>query len=206
MHFKGVTSIYVSFIILPLIAIFTSCTAETKEVEILNEKNQVIEKYSIDPVTKYKEGEYIRFYPSGQKAEETYYYNDTINGERKFYFESGQLDRVQHYLYGVFQGEFKSYYSNGNLSAEGNYLNNEMDGIWKRYYESGELMEEVTFVDNEENGPFKEYFKNGKLNTEGSYINGPFEHNELKEYNEKGELIRKMNCERGVCTTSWIKK
>ena len=57
MHFKGVTSIYVSFIILPLIAIFTSCTAETKEVEILNEKNQVIEKYSIDPVTKYKEGE-----------------------------------------------------------------------------------------------------------------------------------------------------
>ena len=121
MHFKGVTSIYVSFIIFSLIAILTSCTAETKEVEILNEKNQVIEKYSIDPVTKYKEGEYIRFYPSGQKAEETYYYNDTINGERKFYFESGQLDRVQHYLYGVFQGEFKSYYSNGKLSAEGNY-------------------------------------------------------------------------------------
>lgn len=201
------SSLLLTILIISLVCTFgTGCGYETKEVLVKDDKNNLVEKFTIDPVSQKKEGKYERFYPSGNLAETANYKRDTLDGERKFYFESGQLDREQNYLFGVFQGQYTSYYINGNINAQGNYLNNEMDGTWKRFYDSGELMEEVIFVNNDENGPFKEYFKNGKLKTEGSYINGPFEHGTLKEFNENGEVIRTMSCESGVCNTTWIKK
>lgn len=65
-------------------------------------------------------------------------------------------------------------------------------------------MEEVMFADNEENGPFTEYHKNGSLKAEGNYLNGDNEHGLLKLYNEEGELVRKMQCDSGICQTTWV--
>jgi len=193
------------FPVLCMSVILFCCKADTREIEIKDSKGKVVEKYQVDPATEKKQGLYQRFYESGQLAEEAHYVRDTLDGARRFYFESGQLEREQHYLFGIFQGPFRSYYINGQLNAEGNYLNNEMDGVWKRYYDTGELMEEVTFVNNDENGPFRELYKNGKVKAEGSYINGPYEHGELKEYDEQGNLIRIMSCENGICNTTWKK-
>ena len=78
-----------------------------------------------------------------------------------------------------------------------------MTGKWKGYYDNGALKEEVIFVNNQENGPFIEYYPNGKLKAEGTYLEGDYEQGELKLYNESGELIRRMNCEKGVCKTVW---
>ena len=61
------------------------------------------------------------------------------------------------------------------------------------------------FVNNDENGPFREYYKNGNIKAEGTYINGPNEQGELKEYNEDGELIKIMSCTNGICNTIWVK-
>lgn len=81
-----------------------------------------------------------------------------------------------------------------------------MTGVWKTYYETGELKEEVSFVDNNENGPFKEYHKNGKTKYEGTYKDGDHEEGEMKVYNEDGEIIKKLDCKKGICNTVWIKK
>ena len=78
-----------------------------------------------------------------------------------------------------------------------------MTGKWKKYYESGALFEEVTFSDNKENGPFIEYYENGNLKAEGEYLEGDNEHGLLSLYNEKGELERKMECQKGICKTIW---
>jgi antitoxin component YwqK of YwqJK toxin-antitoxin module len=70
-------------------------------------------------------------------------------------------------------------------------------------------METVTLVDNEENGPFEEFYENGNKKAVGSYkgfdtdMNRPREHGELLMYDESGTLIKKMNCDMGICRTKW---
>ena len=61
--------------------------------------------------------------------------------------------------------------------------------------------------DNNENGPFKEYYPNGNIHWEGNYLNGDNEFGILNEYNEQGELIKKMDCDSmAVCKTIWTKE
>ena len=103
-------------------------------------------------------------------------------------------------------GEFKKYFDSGVLKVEGNYVENYMEGSWRVYYPSGQLKEDVTFSKNIENGPFIEYHENGNLKAEGNYLNGDFEHGELKLYNKGGELEKIMDCNAGICHTRWKKE
>ena len=41
---------------------------------------------------------------------------------------------------------------------------------------------------------------------EGTYIDGDNEQGELKLYDEQGELEKIMQCERGICHTTWKKE
>lgn len=182
-----------------------SCSKDTKEIVNKDAENNILEVYSVDVKSGKKQGLYKRYFPSGQVKEIANYQQGVLDGNRKFYYESGDVEQDQNYLDGLFQGAFHSYYINGKVNMTGNYLNNEMDGQWKRYYETGELKEVVRFANNEENGPFKEYYKNGQLKAEGNYVNGPYEHGELKEYDDKGEVVRIMLCENGICRTKWKK-
>lgn len=182
-----------------------SCSKDTKEIVHRDISNKITEKYFIDVKTGKKQGPYKKYFPSGKIMEEANFEQDVYVGNRKFYYENGDVAQEQNYLSGQFHGPFHSYYVNGKVNVVGNYVNNEMDGIWKRYYETGQLREEVRFANNEENGPFKEYYKNGQLSAEGEYVNGPFEHGELKEYDDKGNLISIKICENGICHTKWKK-
>jgi antitoxin component YwqK of YwqJK toxin-antitoxin module len=107
---------------------------------------------------------------------------------------------------GAFQGAWKTFHENGQLKLEGEYIDNKMEGLWKGYYDNGGLKEEVHFKGNEENGAFIEYYKNGKLKAEGAYLGGDNENGLLKLYDETGELIKKMDCKKGVCRTIWTKE
>ncbi|MBI1227678.1 MAG: hypothetical protein GC192_20760 [Bacteroidetes bacterium] len=193
--------IFGSFAILFLAACSNFDTVEKKD-----ENGKLLEKYTINKKTKKKEGEYFAFYPNGQKLEESFYLNDSLNGERKLYHENGQLESITTHANGMFEGKYQKFDENGKLLNEGQYVNNEMSGVWKKWFDTGELAEEVTFVANLENGPFKEYFKNGKIKTEGIYVEGDNEQGELKIYDEEGELEKKMYCEFGICAETWSKE
>lgn len=186
-------------------SLFCSC-GDKKSIEKRDSKGTLIEKYDINRKTNKKEGKYQRFYANGKLAEEATYVAGMLDGYRKLFREDGSIEVHENYLSGAYQGEFTSFYPNGQTNVIGNYLNNEMNGLWKRYYDTGELMEETLFKENEENGPFKEYYKNGKIKTEGVYLNGPHEQGELRMYDEKGNIVKKMNCDNGVCHTIWESK
>lgn len=150
-----------------------------------------------------REGWYTLTNPQGVVIERKQYANDTLDGPRIIFYDTGDTNIVEHYRAGLFEGAYRNYYEDGTLMQEGRYTDNAMEGEWKTYYPSGQLMETVTFRDNQENGPFIEYHGNGQLKAEGYYRDGDNEDGSLKLYNENGELIRTMHCEKGVCRTVW---
>ena len=141
--------------------------------------------------------------PDGVIVEAAQYHSDTLNGLRIIFNDSGDTSIVEQYDMGKFVGEYRLYHDNGVLKQRGSYVDNQMTGDWETYYDNAQLKERVRFAENMENGPFIEYHPNGKLAAEGAYIDGDYEHGELKIYNENGELQRTMMCDRGRCTTTW---
>lgn len=162
-----------------------------------------IEKYQRKRSDFAKHGKYSKYGSNGNLIEESFFINDSLDGKRVLYYEKGDTQIIETYKMGAFEGPFRAFYSNGQLELEGSYVENTMHGKWKKYYQTGELMEVVTFSNNQENGPFVEYYPNGNLKAEGAYLEGSHEHGLLKLYDESGKLIKKMECEKGICKTIW---
>ncbi len=188
-----------------LLGIF-ACSPKTKMVEVKDDAGNVIERYMTDVEKEVKEGKSEIFSSTGQLLETAFYKNGQLHGQRVLFHENGTTQAIEQYENGQFAATFKAFYDNEQLELEGKYVSGKMDGEWKRYYDSGELMEIVTFVENEENGPFVEYYRNGNKKATGTYLAGDNEHGELQLFDEQGGLIKKMNCNKGICRTSWTKE
>ncbi len=182
-----------------------SCKPKTETIETKDELGNTI-RYERRLKDYAKEGLFVKLDSRGNKLEEAHYQNDTLDGWRILYSETGDSSVAEFYKNGVFDGAYRVFHENGKLKLLGQYKNNQMVGVWKGYYDNGALKEEVTFKDNLENGPFVEYHPNGNLKAEGNYRDGDFEQGELKLYDEAGELIRRMECDKGVCRTMWKKE
>ncbi len=191
--------------LLSLILFLVGCKNEFQTVTEQNEFGQKI-IYQIHKETGVKEGAYTLRDSAGILLEEANYLQDTLHGERKLYTVQGVLESVESYKDGNFEGPYQSFYSNGQVKFAAAYLNGVLVGEAKSYYEDGQLKEIVQFKDNVENGPFVEYHPNGNLKAKGSYYSGNHsEHGPLELFDENGDLIKKMNCEKGVCRTSWTR-
>ena len=192
-----------SFFLLSLLIL--ACGPNLKTIEVQNERGQITERYTQDPETKLKEGKSYQYYEDGTVHAESDYKQGQLDGQRKLFYPNGQVEIIERYKAGQFEGLFQSYHNDGQPQLEGKYTDHEMGGSWNRYYASGALMEEVHFKQNEENGPFIEYYENGKLKAQGSYLDGDNEHGELKLFDEQGELVKTMDCNKGRCLTTWRK-
>lgn len=153
-----------------------------------------------------KEGLIQAYTENGMLYEEGQFKQGVLDGYRKIYYPDGKLQIVETYKNGKFEGPFVKYHKNGKKKVEGKYVNSTMEGIWKTYYDTEALKDEVMMHDNLENGPFKEFYENGKLKAIGAYKNGEFEHGPLQLFDESGTLIKKMDCENGICRTTWKKQ
>ena len=187
-------------------SLLLSCGKRLSEIELKDENGNLIEKYYLDRDS-LKFGTYISYDLEGQIFEQSNYRSGKLDGVRTIFFSNGKMEIEETYVDGVFHGPYKSYYDNGQLNLDANYVEGVMQGIVKRYYSTGELLEEVTFTNNEENGPFKEYYKNGQVKWEGAYSNGDNEIGTIKAYDDKGNLIKKMECGKYqgeyICQTTW---
>ncbi len=184
-------------------ALFLSACSQTKKIEVKNDDNQLSEVYYLSKDS-LKEGTATTFYEeSGKVFQETPFSKGKENGIRTTYYPSGKIEETNTFANGEFHGPSKTFYESGKLKNEVNYIHNAMDGYWTAYYDNGQIKEKVLFKDNLENGPFVEYYKNGQLKAEGKYLNGDNEDGLLKLYNDKGMLIKKMECKEGVCRTIW---
>jgi len=157
-----------------------ACSSNIKTVEVQNDNGVVIERYEQNIKTAQKDGKSDFFSDDGALLETAFYKNGVLNGKRVLYHENGEIQAIEQYTNGTFTNIYQAFYENNQLELEGKYIDGKMDGEWKRYYDSGELMEIVTYGDNE--------------------------HGELKLFDENGELTKKMNCEKGICRTSWTKE
>ncbi len=194
-----------------ILAVLFACSCNN-DLEVFEQKDDngvLIEKYKRNKKDLSKQGEYKKFYPKGQVEELANYKDNLLHGERIMFYENGDTSIVENYQNGQFEGIYKSYHKNNVLEQRGAYVNNAMKGEWKFYYKNKQLRESVIFEDNEENGPFVEYYETGILKAKGTYkttevnIDGNKEHGFLELFDEKGELMKTMDCNLGMCITKW---
>jgi len=189
-------------ILLVIVAALTLVGCSPNFVEERDDQGNLIAKFEMKDELKH--GKYIGYHPDGSIFEESTYIDGKVHGIRSLFYEGNKkIKTTEKYVNGIMDGLFEEYHTNGQVAFTGLFVNDAMQGIWKKYNESGQLLEEVTFKDSEENGPFKEYHTNGQLAAEGGYLNGDNEHGPLQIYNEQGELVKKMECNNGICHTTW---
>ena len=187
--------------------VFSSC--EDKIMLSYYETGEKYEEYQYiaDSV---KHGIYRKYSQEGILIESSNYVNGKLEGERIIYnYKSGVKEISEIYNNDLLDGRHIVYHPNGEMQSFGVYKNNVLSGIVKFYDTSGILKDEFQYVNNLEIIPFEEFHENGTLKWEGTKSYDHFtgikkDYGELKEYNQEGELIRKIMCnESEVCTTIW---
>ncbi len=181
---------------------YSSCTRQAPFKEVKNSQNQLVEKYQTDKEGR-KNGIYIKFLPNGDTAEIAMYEANVLNGKRRVFGDAKSVEVIEQYKNGKFDGLYQTFYASGKLKLEGQYHEDVMEGTWTSYYENGKTKEVALMKGSEENGPFTEYHPNGNKKAEGTYQNGTKEQGLLLLYDEQGTLIKKMECDNGVCHTIW---
>lgn len=84
------------------------------------------------------------YYPSGQVAEKTGYYNGKQHGESYIYNKDGKVTKFYTYKNGQLNGKVVIYNSEGQKLKEGEYTDGKKSGTWK-YYADGKLEREESF-------------------------------------------------------------
>lgn len=183
-----------------------SCKKSLREVQVLNNDNDIVSTYMIDQDSLIQ-GRLIKKIKSQSIEIEENYLNNLLHGERIIYYSDKSIHIKENYLHGVIDGKYLEYHPNGQILIEAQYKNGIMSGILKKYYDNGQVEEIVTIKNNEENGPFKEYYPDGTLHWEGTYLNGDNEFGLLSEYDENGELVNKLMCDSlFICRAIWTKE
>ena len=191
-------------ILLASLFFFSSCNKPQK-IEIKDENGRLSETYFLSKDS-LKTGLATTFFvETGKVYMEVPFEKGKEHGESKIYYPSGKIQESSTYTNGVYHGPSKTFYEGGQLKSVVEFIHNSMEGTWITYYPDGQVKEEVTFHESAENGPFVEYYPNGQLKAKGSYLNGSNEHGLLELYDEKGILIKKMDCKMGRCNTIWKK-
>lgn len=185
-----------------LLLIIAAC-GQVQTVRQYDEAKRLTETYLIDKKTKLKEGKYQSFDTLGNMVTEAIYHQDSLHGVRKVFFSDGTPQVIENYQHGLLHGKYTTFYENGDTSLTGAYIAGKMEGEWRGYYNNGQLKEIVQFEGSNENGPFVEYHANGQLKAKGNYLDGDQEDGLLELYDENGTLERKMQCDKGRCSTIW---
>jgi uncharacterized protein len=185
-----------------VILVLTSCA---EKVRTYHDNGSLNEVYSIDDEGE-KNGEYKRFSSKDILLETSNFIHGLQNGERKLYYDSGKLEEIQRFEIGKLNGPQIGFHENGKTKFTCTNKENLLQGEYHSYFDNGKKRLFLTFVDDLENGPFIEYYRSGGMEWKGNYRNGNKEFGLLEQFDEKGELIKKMQCDTlGACFTIWKK-
>ena len=184
-------------------ALLLLACSDTTEVEVLGEDGTLVERYTIRKADSTRHGPATAYDQDGVLMEESVYVDGELEGLRKRYYPDGTLQAEETLVAGKLQGPYRSYYPNGQVEVESQYVDHSIEGMLTAYYRDGAKKEEVTMASSMAVGPFTEWHPNGELKAEGQYVRGGKEQGELLLYDERGELERKMDCDVGLCRTTW---
>ena len=197
-----------------------------KKSQIYNVYHQLISEGKVQLDGK-KQGQWIDYYPGGNKKAEGYYQNDKktgqwifyfpngrveqtgtysngkLSGSWKWYFKNGQLRKEEFYIYGLPDGESIEYSDSGTVIAKGNYIQGEKEGVWN--YDIGDQTETGKYIMGFKDGKWYRYYKsNEELAYEGMFIQGSRDGKHVYYY-PNGNIKKIQYYETGQKVKSWAK-
>ncbi|HSH52304.1 MAG TPA: hypothetical protein VK982_11335, partial [Bacteroidales bacterium] len=174
-----------------------------------------------------KQGQWIDYYPKGNKKAEGYYKNDKktgkwifyfpnervkqtgtysngkLSGSWKWYYKNGQLRKEEFYIYGLPDGESIEYSDSGTVITEGIYIQGEKEGIWN--YDIGDQTETGKYIMGLKDGKWYRYYKsNDELAYEGLFLQGSRDGKHVYYY-PNGNVKEIQYYETGQKVKSWAK-
>ncbi|MFN8241271.1 MAG: toxin-antitoxin system YwqK family antitoxin [Bacteroidales bacterium] len=93
-----------------------------------------------------KDGETLKYYPSGAILEKMNYSKDIKNGSWTQYYPDGRICLKTNYVNGKLEGKFEVLYPDGKPQYTGVYRNDSRDGKWKVFNTDGSLKKEIEYV------------------------------------------------------------
>ncbi len=117
-------------------------------------------------------GEWLYWYPNGQKKLRAYYKLGTPHGYWAMWDEAGTLRLEGYYRLGRGVGKWTAYYSTGQKQHEGRFSNDLEVGHWIFWYLNGSKRMEGDFKYGEWHGEWKFYKPNGEVAFTTKYNRG----------------------------------
>lgn len=126
-----------------------------------------------------REGEYKRWYKSGQLEIQCHNKEGKREGEYKVWHENGKLDSQCYYKNGKLEGEYKCWNENGQTWIQSYYKEGEIDGEYKSWYFTGKLAIHCYYKEGKLEGEYKGWDFQGILNKHYLYKNNEIVQNLL---------------------------
>jgi len=120
---------------------------ETAEIKIYFKNGKLARQFTINKGM--YQGEYDRYYPSGQIYEKGFFKDDDATGEDIFYHPNGKVKEKRNYTFGDLNGPVEEFYADGKVKEKSNYVFDNLHGKCSKYDRNGKLIAVLTYYDGE---------------------------------------------------------
>ncbi|TNE83937.1 MAG: toxin-antitoxin system YwqK family antitoxin [Deltaproteobacteria bacterium] len=119
-----------------------------------------------------RNGNAIRYYPSGEIAARGDYRYDKQIGEWTVWYRDGSLKRKEAWLNGIAEGTWAEFHPGGVRRAQGPMIEGQREGLWTFFDEEGNRYLEGHYSNGHEDGVWREYLPDGTPVRERLYRDG----------------------------------
>lgn len=135
------------------------------------------------------DGQYIEYYPDGQKFCEGNYVKGVMEGEWNYWHPNGELCKTITLKKGKPDGAFEVHRADGTLEGKQSFNDGVRDGEWITYYEDGKTPKvKAVIADGKVTGERTTYYANGQLRQQANFTEGQLD-GVMVEYEESGKKI-----------------
>ncbi len=110
---------------------------ETAEIKIYFKNGKLARQFKIEKGL--YQGDYLRYYNTGQLYEKMTYIDDEANGENTYYYANGKIKLKRNYLYGRTHGTQIKYYEDGKIKESTEYVYDNKHGNCLKYNKMGKV-------------------------------------------------------------------
>ncbi|MBI3237756.1 MAG: hypothetical protein HYZ43_02745 [Flavobacteriia bacterium] len=173
-----------------LIAFLVSCYAmaqtDLSELEMVKGKWYVIKSKAVFS------GDFVEYYPTGEKSGSGTMVDGKVNGLRVNYYKNGNKKTEKEVTNGVQNGFYKEYYEDAKLKIDGMVDAGVKTGVWKMFHPNGKPQIVMEYAQDKNIGVYFEYNIGGNLVSAFDYGKGETEYTEkfATLTDEADQLIR----------------
>lgn len=143
------------------------------------------------------DGQYIEYYPDGQKFCEGNYVKGVMEGEWTYWHPNGELCKTIMLKKGKPDGTYEVRRADGTLEGKQSFKDGIRDGEWITFYEDGKSPKvKATIVDGKVEGERVTYYANGQIRQQSQFKAGQLD-GLMTEFDESGKKIAEATFEEG---------